>query len=219
MNCSAAAFKDDDCRLLEEVRPLYADADPAHDFSHVLRVCRNAMLIGEKEGADMQVLLLSALLHDEGSGSKVAKGSDASTRNLKTAEDFLIKKGISKDVMGKVLYAVEVHSFSRGIKPETLEARILQDADRLDALGAIGIARVFLTGGSLKRELYNSDDPFCSHREPDDKKWNLDHFYSKLLKLESGMHTGAAREMARDRSTVMRRYLSDLRMEIEGERD
>jgi uncharacterized protein len=204
--------------LLEEVRPLYEEADPAHDFSHILRVCRNANFIGEREGADMQVLLLAALLHDAGSGLKLAKRAKAESvsSSLKIAEDFLIEKGIAEDVRKKVLYAVEVHSFSRGIVPVTLEARVLQDADRLDAMGAIGIARVFLTGGSLKRELYNPIDPFCRDREPNDERWNLDHFYRKLLKLESAMHTETGRALAKERSTVMKRYLSDLQKEIEG---
>jgi uncharacterized protein len=216
MECFGIVLDDD--RLLEEVRPLYEEADPAHDFSHILRVCRNARFIGEREGADMQVLLLAALLHDAGSGSKLAKGAKAESvsRSLKIAKDFLIEKGIAEDVMKKVLYAVEVHSFSRGIVPATLEARVLQDADRLDAMGAIGIARVFLTGGSLKRELYDPKDPFCRNREPDDERWNLDHFYRKLLKLESGMHTETARALARERSMVMNRYLLDLQKEIEG---
>jgi uncharacterized protein len=113
-----------------------------------------------------------------------------------------------------VLYAVEVHRFSKGIVPAKLEARILQDADRLDALGAIGIARVFLTGGVLGRALYNPVDPFCRSREPDDKRWNLDHFFRKLLKLESGMHTRTARKLAARRADVLKRYLSDLQREI-----
>ncbi len=207
-----------DSHLIEEVGPLYEGADPAHDLSHILRVCRNAQVIGEKEGADMQVLLMAALLHDVGSGSKGAKVGKAESvsRSLNTAENFLVRKGVSEEIRRKILYAIEVHSFSRGIAPATLEAEILQDADRLDAIGAIGIARVFLTGGSLKRELYNPEDPFCREREPDDERWNLDHFYRKLLRLESGMHTETARAMAGERSIVMRRYLADLQREIEG---
>lgn len=208
----------DNDHLIEGVRHLYDEADPAHDFSHILRVCRNAQLIGEREGADIQVLLMAAALHDAGSGSKQVKGDRAESisRCLKIAEDFLIRSGTPEDVRKKVLYAIDVHSFSRGIVPATLEARILQDADRLDALGAIGIARVFLTGGSLKRELYNPEDPFCREREPDDERWNLDHFYRKLLKLESGMHTQTARALARERSMVMKRYLADLQNEIKS---
>ena len=201
--------------LHEDVKILYEEADPAHDFSHILRVYQNAKTIGKKEGADMQVLLFSALLHDVGSASKGLEDSIDSDQHQKAVPDFLIKKGLPKNVQEKILYAVNVHRFSKGIVPDTLEAKILQDADRLDALGAIGIARVFMTGGTLGRALYNPIDPFCKNREPDDKKWNLDHFYRKLLKLESGMHTRTAREMAARRTNVLRRYLSDLEQEIE----
>ncbi len=198
--------------MAEELKPLYERADPAHDFSHIIRVYRNAQIIGKAEGADMQVLLLAALLHDAGSDSKGPMKSES--QSLKMAEDFLKKRGVSEDIRGRVIYAVDVHRFSKGIVPVTLEARILQDADRLDALGAIGIARVFLTGGFLGRALYSPVDPFCRFRAPDDKRWNLDHFYRKLLKLESGMHTDTARKLAKRRTEVLKRYLSDLQTEI-----
>ena len=202
--------------LMKEIRPLYQGSDPAHDFSHIVRVCRNARLIGERERADMDVLILAALLHDAGSGSKKERGNDSGQNSLRIAEDFLIARGIPEDVRQKVMYAIEVHSFRKGMMPVTLEAKILQDADRLDAMGAIGIARVFLTGGSLGRPLYNPEDPFCRNREPDDGEWNLDHFYRKLLKLESGMNTETARWLARKRALAMKRYLLDLQEEIEG---
>jgi len=167
----------------------------------------------------MQVLLFSALLHDAGSVSKGLEDSIESQKRQETVLDFLIKKGLPKNVQEKVLYAVNVHRFSKGIIPDTLEAKILQDADRLDALGAIGIARVFMTGGILGRALYHPIDPFCKNREPDDGKWNLDHFYRKLLKLESGMHTKTARRLADRRTEVLKRYLLDLEQEIGDKRD
>ena len=198
---------------MDEIKPLYEGADPAHDISHIIRVYSNAKWIGEKESADMTVLLLAALLHDAGS-----KPEDKSAKPMETkaAEDFLKKKCIPKDIRNKIVYAIKVHRFSKGITPRTLEAKILQDADRLDAMGAIGIARVFMTGGALGRALYNLNDPFCTAREPDDKIWNLDHFYRKLLKLESGMHTDAAKKLARRRTAVLKRYLTDLKEELEG---
>jgi len=163
----------------------------------------------------MQVLLLAALLHDVGSEKKHAlKPGESEGMGRKTMEDFLESIGLEEVARDKVLYAVDVHRFSKGIIPVTLEARILQDADRLDAIGAIGIARVFLTGGTLGRELYHPEDPFCRDREPDDKRWNLDHFYRKLLKLESGMHTKSAKKLAAERTAVLRRYLQDLEEEI-----
>ena len=206
----------DSITLHEEVKALYEEADPAHDFSHILRVYQNAQLIGKKEGADMQVLLFSALLHDAGSVSKGLEDSIQSEQRQKAVLNFLIKKGLPKNVQEKVLYSVNVHRFSKGIIPDTLEAKILQDADRLDALGAIGIARVFMMGGTLGRALYNPIDPFCKNREPDDGKWNLDHFYKKLLKLESGMHTKTARRLVDRRTEVLKRYLLDLEQEIEN---
>ncbi len=205
----------DESSLLEEAKPLYEGKDPAHDFSHALRVYRNAKVIGKEEGGEMQVLLLAALLHDAGSGPKHQKRSaESEARKLATVEDFLKSRDLSVDVREKVLRAVEVHSFSKGIEPAALEEKVLQDADRLDAIGAIGIARVFLTGGALGRELYNPEDPFCKERKPDDGMWNLDHFYIKILKLEAGMHTETGRWLARRRGTVLRRYLSDLEEEI-----
>jgi uncharacterized protein len=200
---------------IDQIRPLYQGADTAHDFSHILRVYRNARIIGEEEGADMHVLLLAALLHDVGSEKKdKTNPSESEGPGKRTAVAFLEAVGLEEEAREKVQYAVDVHRFSKGIVPITLEARVLQDADRLDAMGAIGIARVFLTGGVLGRELYSPDDPFCRTREPDDRKWNLDHFYKKLLKLESGMHTKSAKRLAAGRMAVLRRYLHDLEAEI-----
>lgn len=203
--------------LLEDVRPMYAGADPAHDFSHILRVFNNARYIGVKEGADMQVLLYAAILHDMGSGTKSQSLSpQAETESQRLIETFLVAIGLPEDSRQKILYAVKVHRFSKEVTPTTLEAKVLQDADRLDAIGAIGIARVFLTGGSLGKALYNPEDPFCAFREPDDRKWNVDHFYTKLLRLESGMHTKTAKMLAGKRGAVLRQYLSDLKDELEG---
>ena len=112
----------------------------------------------------------------------------------KAVEAFLKSIGLEEEAREKVQYAIDVHRFSKGIVPATLEARILQDADRLDALGAIGIARVFLTEGTLGRELFHPDD----------------HFYRKLLKLQSGMHTRSGKRLAAARTAVPRRYLQDL---------
>lgn len=200
---------------MDDIRLLYLDADPAHDFTHVLRVYKNARIIGQEEGADMEILLWAALLHDVGSEKKdEARLGESDDRGKRSAEAFLKAVGMDEAAREKVKYAVGVHRFSRGIVPVTLEAKVLQDADRLDAIGAVGIARVFLTGGALGREFYHPDDPFCRTREPDDGKWNLDHFYKKLLKLESGMHTESGRRMAARRTAVLKRYLEDLEAEM-----
>jgi uncharacterized protein len=203
--------------MLEDIRPRYKGADPAHDFSHILRVFNNARYIGVKEGTDMQVLLYAALLHDVGSKPKLKSvPSQAETEHQMSVENFLIKIGLPEDSRQKILYAVKVHRFSKGITSATLEAKILQDADRRDAMGAIGIARVFLTDGRLSRALHDHEDPFCASRDPDDRKWNIDHFYTKFLRLESSMHTKTAKTLAGKRSAVLKRYLLDLKDELEG---
>ena len=201
--------------LIEAARPLYANADPAHDFSHILRVYRNAKRIGKKEGARMEVLLPAALLHDCGCVAKLlGRSGDSNKRSLVIAREFLKRFGFSGRLIKEILYAIEVHGFSKGIIPETLEAKVLQDADRLDAIGAVGIARVFAVSGARGRPFYEERDPFCSDREPDDASFALDHFYRKLLKLDLGMHTETGRRMARKRTLVLKRYLKDLETEI-----
>ena len=104
--------------------------------------------------------------------------------------------------------------FHRKKLPATIEGKILQDADRLDALGAIGIARVFATGGSLKRPFYNIDDPFCKSRSPNDKIWTVDHFFQKLLTLESLMNTKSGKSEAKKRTKVLKDYLKQLKQEL-----
>jgi len=109
---------------------------------------------------------------------------------------------------------LEIIVFSQNKIPKTLEGQILQDADRLDALGAIGIARVFATGGSLKRPFYNIDDPFCKRRIPDDKIWAVDHFFQKLLKLESLMNTKSGKVEAKKRTRILKEFLNQLKQEL-----
>jgi uncharacterized protein len=130
------------------------------------------------------------------------------------ATDFLTSISFPDQLLDDVYHAIEAHSYSAGIEPRTAEARIVQDADRLDSLGAIGIARCLLVGGRLDRPLCAVDDPFCDEREPDDGKYTIDHFYAKLLKLPATMQTKAGRAEAERRAALMLRFLDDLRSEI-----
>ena len=110
--------------------------------------------------------------------------------------------------------AIRNHSFTKGKASTSIEGRILQDADRLDALGAVGIARVFSVSGSKKRQFYQLNDPFSKNRKPNDKKWALDHFFKKLLLLEKLMNTKAGKIEAKKRTSVLKNYLKDLEKEI-----
>jgi uncharacterized protein len=189
--------------------------DPAHDFNHIMRVYKNAQKLCKRERANEKLVLTAVLLHDIISYSKSDKNSTlSSTKSAQQAKKILKNLDYDSKEIQIISDAIRDHSFSRGKTPQTLEGKILQDADRLDAIGAIGIARVFAVGGSEKRSFYNTDDPFCKVRMPDDKTWTLDHFYQKLLKLESLMNTRAGRIEAKKRTQVLKIFLSELKREL-----
>ena len=191
------------------------DNDPAHDFDHVMRVYTNAKKIVKEEKADEKLVLSAALLHDIVSYSKSSTRSKFSSIDSAKKSKIILKKyGFSEKEITIVSDAIKDHSFSQNKVPETLEGKILQDADRLDALGAIGIARVFATSGSLNRPFYNIDDPFCTKRNPDDDLWAIDHFFNKLLKLESLMNTRSGKIEAKKRTNVLQEFLKQLKDEI-----
>jgi uncharacterized protein len=202
--------------IKRRVKRMLDHREPAHDFQHIMRVYKNAKLIGQLEGANMEILLLAVLLHDlivypKGS----ARSSRSSEDSADVAENILQSYGYSKDKINRISYCIRMHSYSKRLVPASLEGRILQDADRLDALGAIGIARTFSVGGLEKRSFYNADDPFCrSSRKLDDKQWTLDHFQRKLLKLKDLMHTGTAKKIAQERTNFMMLFIRQLKMEI-----
>ncbi len=192
-----------------------AAAEPAHDLLHVLRVTGNARHIAAAEGADPSVVLPAALLHELFNHPKGHPGSHLSGDVCaEHARAVLQAEGYPADLTAAVCYGIQVHGFSRGIIPATLEAKVLQDADRLDAIGAIGIARCFATCADMRRPFYNPDDPFCTRREPEDKLWGIDHFYRKLLKIPDGLHTATARALAAERTRCMEAFLHQLGQEI-----
>ena len=191
------------------------DNDSAHDFEHVMRIYNNAQKICTLEKANEKLVLSAALLHDIVSYPKSDKRSKlSSTHSAKKSEQILKKYDFLKEEIIIISDAIRDHSFSQNTIPRTLEGKILQDADRLDALGAVGIARVFATSGSLKRPFYNIDDPFCKTRTPDDKTWTVDHFFQKLLKLESLMNTKSGKIEAKKRTSVLNEFLKQLKQEI-----
>ena len=189
--------------------------DPAHDLSHLERVVSTALAFAISEGALLEVILPAAWLHD---CVAVPKDSPerhrASLLSVARAIEFLGEAGYPAVFFDAIEHCIEAHSFSGGIAPRTLEARIIQDADRLDALGAIGIARCFSVGGSLGREFYAEHDPFCQSREPDDSRFTVDHFFRKLFRIAGTMQTSSGRDEARRRATFMRAYLDQLASEI-----
>lgn len=202
-------------KLFKEVEKRMANNDSAHDFEHVLRVYRNAERICKKEDVESRLVLTAALLHDIVSFRKSDKRSKTSSNKSSIeAKKILQKYNYSEKDVSIIANAIETHSYSKNKTPKTLEGKILQDADRLDALGAIGIARTFAVGGAEKRSFYNTKDAFCLTRRPDDQVWTVDHFYKKLLLLESKMNTKTAKIEAKYRTKIIKKFLNDLKKEI-----
>ncbi|MEE8383870.1 MAG: HD domain-containing protein, partial [Nitrosopumilus sp.] len=167
------------------------------------------------EKANEKLVLSAVLLHDIVSYPKSDKRSKISSiESAKKSKKILEKLDFTKKEITIISDAIHDHSFSQNKIPKTIEGKILQDADRLDALGAIGIARVFATGGSLKRPFYNIDDPFCKRRIPDDHTWTVDHFFAKLFKLESLMNTKSGKAEAKKRTRILKEFLNQLKQEL-----
>lgn len=201
--------------LQNQVKTMMANNDPAHDFEHVLRVYANAEKICMKEKIEKKLVLTATLLHDIVSFPKTDKRSKtSSTKSAIKAKKILQKLNYSIDEIKIITDAIESHSFSKNKKPTTIEGKILQDADRLDALGAIGIARTFAIAGAENRSFYNTNDPFCSSRKADDQVWAVDHFFKKLLLLEVKMNTKSAKIEAKRRTKIIKIFLNDLKQEI-----
>jgi uncharacterized protein len=189
--------------------------DPGHGLAHLRRVAAAALALAEAEDARADVVLPAAWLHD---CVHVAKDSPDRARASRLAAahavSFLQAAGYPPDALPDIAHAIEAHSYSAGIPPRTIEARVVQDADRLDALGAIGIARCIAVGSALGRPLYHPDDPFCESRSPDDAGASIDHFYTKLLKLAATMQTAAGKSEAERRTVFIRAFIGQLRSEI-----
>jgi len=200
--------------LKKEIQGLM-DNDPAHDFAHIMRVYKNAQMICKKERVNEKLVLCAVLLHDIISYPKSDKRSKLSSiQSAEKSKKILKKFNFTNEEIQIISDAIRDHSFSQNKVPSTMVGKILQDADRLDAIGAIGIARVFAVGGSEKRPFYNVQDPFCKNRIPDDKIWTLDHFYQKLLKLESLMNTKSGKIEAKKRTKILNNFLNQLKNEI-----
>ncbi|MDR9830472.1 HD domain-containing protein [Vibrio sp. FNV 38] len=191
------------------------EQDLAHDLNHVFRVVKTAKSLSEKEGAKLEVVLPAAYLHDCFTFPK--NHPDRSQSSLMAADkalNFLVNMGYPQEYHQAIRHAIITHSFSANVQPQTLEAQIVQDADRLDALGAIGIARCIQVSTHLGVGLYDANDPFCDVREPNDRVNTLDHFYIKLFKIAETMNTVSAKKEAEKRVAFMKAYLLQLGMEI-----
>lgn len=190
-------------------------ADSAHDILHLQRVVNNARALCESENGNWNIVMPAAWLHDFVTMQKDnPQRKEASRLSAIEAVKFLNECGYPPEFYDAISHAIEAHSFSANIVPQTLEAKIVQDSDRLDGLGAIGIARCFATGGALGRPFYNAVDPFCKMRAPNDEIFTVDHFYKKLFRIAETLQTASAREEGRLRVALMKSFLSGFEREL-----
>lgn len=196
------------------------DGDGAHSVAHFRRVWGGAQKIMAQEQAEPLVVLAACYFHDIVNLPKnhperhLASGKAAVRTRQILNEDF---PDFPLELHDAVAHAVHAHSFSAGITPLTIEAKVVQDADRLESLGAIGLARVFYVSGLLGRELFDSDDPLAERRPLDDARYAVDHFRQKLLKLPQTMQTRMGQELAYRNADFLVEYLAKLCAELNGD--
>ena len=202
----------------EVLRQWGGQTDGAHDLGHLRRVWANCQRIAGAD-ADMQVLEAAAFFHDLVNLPKSSPDrARASTLSAEAACVWLATTGFPADKLPAVAHAIAAHSFSAGIAPLTLEAKILQDADRLEGLGAIGIARMFHVAGAMGALLFDAEDPMAEARALDDRRFSLDHLETKLFTLPGLMLTQMGRRLAEERVAWMRAFRDRLLDEMQSKR-
>ncbi|MBN2631424.1 MAG: HD domain-containing protein [Rhodobacteraceae bacterium] len=204
---------------MAELARLWAgQTDPAHDLGHLARVWAHCQtLMAHETGVDAEALHLAVIFHDAARLPKDAPNrADAARLSAQIAGDWLAARGWPADRIASVTHAIEAHSFSAAIAPRTPLARILQDADRLEALGAIGLARMFAVTGAMGGALFHPEDPLALHRPLDDRAYGLDHLEVKLFAIVQTMQTPLGRAMAEERAEWMSSFRTRLLREIGG---
>lgn len=190
-------------------------ADGSHDLSHVHRVWINAKMIQSVEGGNLETLLAASILHDCVAVEKNSPlRAQASTLSSAKASAILADLGWSEPMIDAVVHAIKSHSFSAGFEPITIEAKIIQDSDRLDALGMVGVARCFYTAGRMESGLYDLTNPKALNRQYHDDRFAIEHFHAKLLKLSSGFQTQEGARIAAKRHRRLEFFLEEFMDEI-----
>ena len=189
--------------------------DPAHDMAHFQRVVATAKFLASQEEANLEIIVPAAWLHDLVNLPKNSPERHLASRySADAAIEFLKSIHYPSQFHNAIHHAICAHSYSAQIKPETKEAEVVQDADRLDGLGAIGIARCFTVGGALQRAIYDFHDPFSENRSLNDAQFTVDHFYAKLFKTGKTLITPAGKQEGLKRMERMKLFLEHLRLEI-----
>ncbi|MCC6905263.1 MAG: HD domain-containing protein [Anaerolineae bacterium] len=207
----------------EQAKALYKDTDPTHDFDHVMRVVRMALHLAELEGADPEVVRVAALLHD------ISRDEDTEIVTLAEAESdhavlaarrvqhILPGYGYNEAFAGAVAHCIAAHRFRNAIEPETAEAKVLFDADKLDSIGAIGIARAFAYAGTIGNPLWGEVPEGYRPTGSADDHTPLHEYYFKLRHVRSRLYTASGRQIAEERDRYMAGFFEQMAREVSGE--
>lgn len=203
---------------IETIQPLYAEADAIHAFDHVMRVVTMAERLARAEGANVEVVRLAALLHDISRHDEdTNEAGDHALLAADHARRLLADAGAPDDFIEAVTHAIAAHRFRNAIEPQTLEAKVLFDADKLDTIGAIGVARAFAYGGHMGQALWGTVSP--NYRPGGDEAHTPHHeFHYKLRHIKDRLYTETGRAIAEARHTYMAAFFEQMAAEVEGQR-
>ncbi|SEQ83427.1 HD domain-containing protein [Natrinema salaciae] len=203
----------------DRARPYFTDASPAHDWHHVQRVDALAETLVEQhpESVEEPVVHLAVALHDIGR-TREDRGEidDHASWGAREGGRILRDLGAATDTVERVQHCIRAHRYSTGTEPASLEAKLVADADNLDALGAVGIARVFAYGGEIGEPIHDPAQPIAED-DTDAGATQYNHFHKKILDLPARMYTDVGRDLAADRVGFVREYLERFEVEVAGE--
>jgi uncharacterized protein len=205
---------------VDEARGYYHGAESGHDFDHVMRVLALAERLAHTEGADVEIVRAAALLHDIARADEDASNSgDHAQMAADRARALLIERGVTPERAEQVAHAIAAHRFRGSTAPQTLEAKILFDADKLDSIGAIGVARAYAISGVLNQRLWSEVTPgaVATRDQHNSHHTAVAEFVVKLSKVRERVHTAAARQIAEDRHAYMAQFFDRLAHEVKGE--
>lgn len=205
-------------QLKEDVKYILEEGEGCHDWDHTLRVYNLAMHIGEIEGADLEVLGIAALLHDIGRPEESKQEHKICHAEIGAvmAEGILQGYGLGQEVIDKIKNCILCHRFSRGHEPKTKEEKILYDADKLDSIGAIGIARAYNYSGTYNARVHNPEIHYKTVREHSREDTAFQHYHIKLKKIKDKLFTSEARHIAKERDIFMKNFFERLNSECLG---
>lgn len=204
---------------IDEARAYYRGAESAHDFDHVLRVLALAEKLARAEGADVEIVHTAALLHDIARADEDTTGGDHAQMAAGRAKEILRARGVAPATIDAIAHVIESHRFRTNAPPQTIEAQVLFDADKLDSIGAIGVARAYQVSGALNQHLWSevAPDAMATRQQRNSNHSAYAEFVVKLSKVRERLFTATARKIADDRHAYMSEFFGRLEKEIKGD--